>query len=134
MLTPWRRLYLSTTFSYQPSATVTAANGSTAIAPYRGDIYSVIANATFVFNEKTDVFANYFFSESDFGQNNFAGGLPVGLEYQQHSVQAGVTRRLSKNVSTKLLYSFNSYNDPSNGGAVNYNAHTVFAALTFKLP
>ena len=132
VLTPWRRLYLSGTFSYQPSASVTADNGIAAIAPYRGNIYSVMANATCVLSETTDVFANYFFSEADFAQNNFTGGLPVGLEYQQHSIQVGATRRFTKRLSTKLLYGFNSYHDPSNGGALNYNANTVMAALTYK--
>ncbi len=133
VLTPWRRLYLSGTFSYQPSTITTAANGAGGIVPYQGNTYSVIANATYIFNESTDLFANYSFSEADFAQNNFSGGLPVGLEYTQHSIQAGLTHRLTKNLSTKLLYGFNSYSEPSNGGALDYHSHTIFATLTFKM-
>ncbi len=47
------RLYLSTTFSYQRSSAVTASDNSPAIAPYRGDIYTVIANSVYNLNDKT---------------------------------------------------------------------------------
>ncbi len=134
VLTPWRRLYLSSTFSYQPSTSITADNGFAAIAPYHGHTYSLLADATYVLNEKTDLSANYSFSEADFGQNNFAATLPVGMEYQMHSIQVGLTRRISKNVSAKLLYAFNSYDEPSSGSALNYEAHTLFASFTVKLP
>ncbi len=62
ILTPWRRLFLSTTFSYQNASTVTAANGSPSVAPYEGDIYSVMASASYVLDQKTDLTASYSFS------------------------------------------------------------------------
>ncbi len=130
-LTPIARLFLSTTVSYQRSALVTAADGSPAVVPYRGDIYSVLADGTFVLNETTDLFAGYAFSESDYGQNNFIGGLPLGIQYQRHSVQAGLTHRFKKNISAKLQYRFDLYDEPSSGGANNYRAQSVFGVLTF---
>src|SRR6185503_3631728 len=49
--TPRRRLSLSTTFSYQPTKLNTASSGFTAVVPYRGDIYSVVANGTYVLSQ-----------------------------------------------------------------------------------
>ena len=133
-VTPWRRLYLSSTFSCEQSRTLTYANGSPSVVPYRGDTYSVVANATFVCDVKTDLFATYAFSRADYSQNNYADGLPVGIEYDQHSMLVGVKRRLNKNLSTRLQYGFYSYNEPSSGGLNNYTAHAIFGALNFKLP
>jgi hypothetical protein len=113
---------LATAFSYQPTTLTTASIGSPAVVPapvvpYRGDVYSVIANGTYILNQSTDVFAGYAFSKADYGQNNSAGGVPVGIQYQMHGVQAGIERRWGKNISTKLQYSFSYYGEPSSGRA-----------------
>jgi len=131
-LTPMPRLFLSTTLSYQTSATTTAADGSPTVAPYRGDIYSFCANGTYVLNQNTDLTAGYFFSEANYDQNNFAAGLPLGIQYQRHSVQVGLTRRFGKNTSAELQYRFDYYDEPGSGGANNYRAYSVFGALTFR--
>ena len=131
-LTPWRRLFLSTTFSYQNARTVTEAN-STAVAPYQGDIYSVMASGSFVLNQKTDLTASYSFAFADFAQNNFVGGLPLGIKYQQQAVQVGIKRRIGKGKTLSLQYSLFHYDEPSSGGFNNFNAHAIFATLSFPL-
>lgn len=133
-VTPFRRLYLDTTFSYQTSTTRTANNNVPSIVPYRGDVYSIFANATYVLSADMDVFAGYSFSTADYGQNNFADGLPVGIRYEQHGVQLGLMRRLGKNVTTQLLGAYYHYDEPSSGGANDYVAGSIFAAITFRLP
>src|SRR5690348_12557200 len=40
VLTPWRRLYLSSTLAYQHARTFTEANASPSVSPYAGNIYS----------------------------------------------------------------------------------------------
>lgn len=132
--TPYQRLYFSTTFSYQDSSTVTADNGVTAVVPYQGSTYTVLAHATYVLNKSTDLFMAGSYAYSDYAQNNFTGGLPLGLQYQQQMIQAGFTRRLTKNISTKLQYSFFHYNEPTSGGLNNYTANAIFGMLTFRLP
>src|SRR4030095_2543004 len=69
-LNPFRRLFLFTSFSYSDTRTTTADNGDPAIVPYEGQIYSVLANATYALSEKTDVIISYVFSDGDYGQNN----------------------------------------------------------------
>jgi len=131
-MTPCPRLFLSTTFSYQPSSTVTSDNGDPAVAAYRGQTYSVLANSTYVLNRTTDWFVSYSFSDADYGQNNFADGLPVGIEYEQNALQTGLARHFGKNITAQLKYGFYSYNEPTSGGANNYVAHSIFATLTYK--
>jgi hypothetical protein len=128
------RLFISGTFSYQRTSSTTADAGSPAIVPYRGDIYSAIASGTYVLSQTTDLFAAYAFSDADYGQNNYATGVPVGLEYQMHGLQVGLARRFGKNVSTKFQYRFATYDEPSSGSANNYRAHALFATLTLRFP
>jgi len=60
-----------------------------------------------------------------------AGGVPLGIDYHRHAVQIGARHRFGKNVSTRLQYRFEHYDEPTSGGAVNYEAHTVFATVSF---
>ncbi|MDB6110496.1 MAG: Planctomycete cytochrome [Pedosphaera sp.] len=134
-ITPYQRLYLATTFSYQDSTTITANNGSTAIVPYRGDVYSALVSGTYVLSQVSDLFLAYSFSYADFSQGNFgsatAGGLPVGIRYQPHGIQAGLTRRIGKNLITRLQYNYFYYDEPTSGTINNYTAHALFATLTY---
>lgn len=131
-LTPVPRLYLSTLFSWQLSSLNTASDGSPAVVPYKGDVYTVLADGTYVLNRTTDLFLGYYFSEANYAQNNFAGGLPLGIEYQQHSIQVALTHRFSDDVSMKLQYRFAYYDEPSDGGAANYRANSIFGTLTWR--
>ena len=133
-LTPWRRLFLSATFSYQNARTVTAANGSPSVAPYEGDIYSVMASGSYILNQKTDLTASYSFSTADFSQNNSAEGLPLGIKYQQHSVQVGIRRQIGKGKTLGLYSSFYQYSEPSSGGFNNFTAYAVFGMVSFQIP
>jgi hypothetical protein len=110
------------------------ANGSATVAPYKGDIYTVLADGTYVLSQNTDVFAGYYFSEANYAQGNYANGLPLGIEYRQNNVQVGLVRRLGKNASARLQYRFTSYSEPTSGGANNYHANSIFGSITFLLP
>jgi len=133
-LTPFQRLYLSTTFSYQDTRTVTAANDNPSILPYDGHIYSTLSSGTFAWTEKTDLRLAYSFSHADYGQNNFAFGLPLGMVYQRHWIQAAISRKLLKNISTSLQYGFFLYDEPSSGHFTDYTAHAVFATVSMNWP
>ena len=133
-LTPWQRLYLSTTFSYQQSRTLSAQNGSTAVSPFRGDIYSLLTSANYALNPKTDLRATYSFSAADYGQDNFDDGLPLGITYRQHSIRAGLTRRVNKRLTTTLQYGLYRYNEPGGGRFNNYTAHAIFGTISYAWP
>ncbi|HSY18332.1 MAG TPA: c-type cytochrome domain-containing protein [Candidatus Acidoferrales bacterium] len=127
--TPIARLFLSAMFSYTASSLTTVAADSPVVVPYHGDVYTGLADVTYVLSETTDLFAAYSISEAEYGQNNYASGQPLGIQYQQQSGSIGLTRRFSKHVSAKLQYRFALYNEPSSGGANNYQAHSIFGTL-----
>jgi mono/diheme cytochrome c family protein len=134
VLTPMRRLYWSTTLAYHDTSTVADDNGSAVVVPYRGHIYNVLSSATFALTERIDLHGTYTFSYADYGQDNFAAGLPLGLEFQRHGVEVGVTRRWLKSISTRLQYGFYKYDEPSSGGFTDYTAHAIFGTLTLRWP
>jgi len=131
-VTPFRRLYLSGTFTYSDSRTATAQNGDPSIVPYRGDVYSLAANASYMLNQDTDIRVTYAFSQANYGQNNFVDGLPLGLDYVRHGLMVGLTRRLSSRLTTNIRYGFYHYSEPNTGGVAAYNAQGVFASLMVK--
>jgi hypothetical protein len=133
-LTPWRKLFLSTTFAYQNARTVTTANDSPSVVPYAGNIYSVILSGNYALSDKTSLIAAYAFSHGDFSQENFAEGLPLGIDYRQDTLVAGLQRKLNRNCSLGFQYRYYRYDEPSSGGFSNFDAHAVFATLACRLP
>ncbi|MBU6398920.1 MAG: hypothetical protein KGS61_01250 [Verrucomicrobia bacterium] len=134
VLTPWRRVYLSSTFTYQPSRIRTADNSDPSMAPYRGDVYSVITSGNYALTTTTSLRAAYSFSHAGYGQGNTADGLPLGMVYDWQTVQAGAKRQFHKGVAIGLQYAFYRYAEASSGGLNNFTAHAVFAMFTKQLP
>jgi hypothetical protein len=130
VFTGLRNVYLSTSFTWQDIESSSFINGSAAVVPYSGDIYSVSATARYVLNPRTELFGTYAFSCADFSQANFAAGLPLGIEYTQHTAQVGISRRLRDQLRARLGYGVFLYDEPSSGGLNDYTAHMVFGALS----
>lgn len=133
-LTPWRRLHCFTTLSYQDTRTRAMHDRSDAVVPYRGDTWSLLCHGRYVLTETTDLTAGYSFSRADFRQENFASGLPVGIAYDLHGLQAGLVSRCARNATLKLQYGFYHYTEPSSGHVNDYEAHAILAAMTWRLP
>jgi mono/diheme cytochrome c family protein len=132
-LSPFSRWHFSGTFNYYDSRSTSADNGVDSVRPYRGDIYSVLASATYMLSTNTDLTASYTFSRANYAQNNFAAGLPLGIDYDWHVVQATIARRF-KRASLNLQYAFYQYEEPTSGGFNDYTAHAVFATLNLHWP
>src|SRR5262249_19632290 len=128
-LTPWRRLYLFNTFSYQDTRTVTADNGSLAIVPFDGHVYSVLTSVNYILNNSTDLNLAYDFSYANYSQDNEADGLPLGIDYRRHGVRAGVSRRFWKRFLGSVEYVWAYYNEPSSGHYNDFIPHGCFATL-----
>jgi hypothetical protein len=131
-LTPWRRLYLFASATYQDSSTTTEHNGVTAVAAFRGHVYSALATANYVLNNQTDLKLTYDFSSADYSQNNVADGLPLGIDYQRHGVRVGLGRQFWKRFRANLEYAWFYYDEPSSGGFNDYTAHGVFGTLAMR--
>ena len=134
VLTPWRRFFLSSTLAYQHARTVTAANASPSVSPYAGNIYSIICSGDYALNAKTDLIVAYSFSTADFAQKNLTAGLPLGIDYHQHTLQAGLKRQLGKGKTINVQYRYYRYDEPTSGTINNFEAHGVFATLNCRLP
>jgi hypothetical protein len=131
---PMSRLYLSGTFSYQPTVSTSAANSVPTIVPYRGDIYNVLASGVYSLGDKTSIFANFTFSEADYAQDNFTAEMPVGIEYQLKTIGIGIARRFGNNLIAKVQYGYDTYEEPSSGAANNFRAQSVFGTISWRLP
>ncbi|MEW6306366.1 MAG: c-type cytochrome domain-containing protein [Verrucomicrobiota bacterium] len=132
--TPWRRFYFNGTFMYQDQRSRSASNNDPAVAPYEGNIYTVVSGATCVLDNRTDIHVAYSFSRAEFGQFNGATGLPLGIDYDLHSVLAGFTRRIRETMKAGLQYGYYRYREPAAGGANDYTAHGVFATFSKTWP
>ena len=104
------------------------------MVPWRGGIVSAQGSATFAWTATTDLRLSHSYSRADYAQNNAAGGLPAGLDYDQHSLQAGLTTRLRRGAMVNLQYGFNRYTEPTGGNAYDYTAHSILGTLTLKWP
>ena len=133
-ITPWRRLRLNENFTYRHTRTTTAQNDIASVVPFQGDLYSVISGATYMLTPSTDLTANYTWSRADYGQDQFAGGLPLGLDYELHGLQTGVSWKFRKRFTTRVQYGFYQYDEKNSGGYNNYTAHAVFMTVNVKMP
>src|SRR5437870_571487 len=57
--TALRHLTLATAFNYSDSRITSAQNGATFVVPYRGDVYSVLASASYAVNDATTIHCSY---------------------------------------------------------------------------
>ena len=133
-LTPFRQFYFSGAFTYGRSRAVTADNNDPSVAPYRGNVYTVIATASYALNPKTALLATYNFSRADYGQNNSNNGVPLGIDFTRHQLLVGLTRRFNQRVSGSLRYGFSQYSEPGSGNANHFTAHGIFATLDYRWP
>ncbi len=134
VLMPNPRVYLVGSFSYQPSKTRSADSTMPASPPYRGDVYTAETSGTYVLSKTTDFTVGWTFSEADFGQNDGVATVPLGIVYQEHSINASLTRQFNQYLSGRLQYGYDYYREPSSGGATDFHAHSIFASLNLRLP
>jgi hypothetical protein len=132
-ITPFRQLYFSGAFTCSRSHLITANNGDPSVVPYSGNVYTVIAMASYALNSKTVLLATYNFSRADYGQNNTAG-VPLGIDFTRHQLLVSLTRQFNSRVSASLRYGFSQYSEPSSSNLNNFTAHGIFATLDYRWP
>jgi hypothetical protein len=125
---------LGGSFNYYDSRIHTAVEGLPAVAAYTGGTFLANGQATYAVNDRNDLRAGYTFAQSNFGQDNSADGLPLGLDYTYHAVTAGVVHKFKGNKSVALEYGFYRYQEPTSGGVNDYQAHTIFATFRMRWP
>lgn len=133
-LTPITRLNLTGTLTYSDSRTRSFANDDPSVVPYQGSVWMVTGGATYALNRTAHLGVSYSFSRADYGQNNGAAGVPLGLNYTRQSATIALTKRFTDRVSGSLRYAFYTYSEPTSGGLTDYTAQGIFATLTFRWP
>jgi hypothetical protein len=133
-LTPWRRLQLISTVGLTDTRTTTAIDDAHAVVPYEGTIYSVLSSATAILSERVDLQLNHLYSRADYSQTDTLVGLPLGISYRWHMVQAGLNRRFGTRFIATLRYGFHYYDEPTSGHRNDYTAHAILASLTVRMP
>ncbi|MBM3846380.1 MAG: hypothetical protein FJ405_08850 [Verrucomicrobia bacterium] len=131
-ITPWQRLHLNAGLTYRNTRTTTEANDMPSIAPFKGDLYSIISSITYVLTEKTDLVGSWTWSRADYGQVQ-PQGVPVGLDYDLHSIETGIRWKLRENLFARLQYGFYTYDERNTVGWNNYSAHTIFTTLNVRV-
>ena len=131
--TPLNWLCLQAGANYVISETKTPASDYTqAILNSQNNYWTVNFNAGFVLDDKTDLNVGYFYYRAADGQNAVVNGLPLGSDAEEHSINATLTRRLTKNLRLNLKYAFTHYEDFASAGNYNFNAHVIFSSLQYR--
>ena len=129
-LTPWEKLALSCNCSYYDTQTRTANNDDPAVTSYTGDVYAVNLGGTYRISGDTQLAAYYTYSRADYAHDNSASGLPLGIDYRMHGLQAALSTRITDNVHAQLQYRYHDYDEPSSKGVNDYTAHGIFLNCT----
>ena len=131
--TPLNWLSLQAGANYVISETRTPASDYTqAILNSQNNYWTVNFNAGLVLDDKTDLNLGYFYYRAADGQNAVVNGLPLGTDAEEHSANATLTRRLTKNLRLNLKYAFTHYEDYASEGSYNFNAHVIFTSLQYR--
>ena len=130
--TPISSIYLTGLFSYRDAKSESFDNDSASVIGYEGDVYSFIGTAGWAVGEKTDLTLEYLYSRADNSQDNSADGLPLGVDNKRHGLSLGCSRKINDQVQARFQYGFYKYDEESNGGVDDYEAHLLGAGLEFK--
>ncbi|HZM04107.1 MAG TPA: c-type cytochrome domain-containing protein [Candidatus Saccharimonadales bacterium] len=130
-LTPHRAFYFSGAFTYSDSKTTTFANSDPSVVPYKGAIYTLTTTAGCALSKTAELNAAYSFSTANYGENNAAAGVPLGLDYNRHNLTFGLSKKINPRLSATLRYIFSTYTEPNTGGFNNYTSQGVFATVAY---
>ena len=133
---PLSRLYLNGTFSYVTDITETPANESTLVlglAPVaNNDFWQASFGAGYLIDDKTDIDAEYTYSEADNYEGVNTASIPYGASYQEHRVIVTLTRRISENLRVLARYGYFTNDDQTYGGYDDYTAQLVWGSVQYR--
>lgn len=136
---PCARFYLQAVGSYVLNQTDTpasninlGANTSPTVVDFRNDYWTVTGATGYVFDEFTDLRADYTFYCANDHFKNSRVALPYGMGATEHTVTATASRQFTKQIRLTLQYRFFDYRDSTFGGHNNYVAHSLFSGLQYR--
>ncbi len=130
---PWSRLCLQAGFNYVLSETETPTSDYTqAVLNSQNNYWTVTFNSAVVLDDKTDLYLTYLYYQASDYNNNSADGLPLGAGAQEHTVTAGITRRINPHLRVNVKCAYSQYNDWASGGNNNTTAEMVYTSLQYR--
>ena len=130
---PWSRLCLQAGFNYVLSETKTPTSDYTqAVLNSQNNYWTVTFNSAVVLDDKTDLNLTYLYYQASDYNNNSADGLPLGAGAQEHTVTAGITRRINPHLRVNVKCAYSQYNDWASGGNNNTTAEMVYTSLQYR--
>lgn len=130
-LSPRDDLFFNILYQQTKAVTSTGASkksGDTLLPAYNAD-YDVLSLAgNYSLNDKTVLKGTYSFSKADNYDANVTI-IPLGLDNLLQNLSLSAERKLDKDATMNLGYTFSKYKEDSNGGFDNYEAHLISAGL-----
>lgn len=130
-LTPYDYLYFTLLYQKTKTATYTGArssSGATVLPTYNADndVLSLICN--YAPDDKTTLEGSYSMSKAS-NFNSDATFLPLGLDNLLQDLSLSLKHKLTNDKTLDLKYTFSQYDEDSNGGVDDYEAHIIYAGL-----
>lgn len=130
-LSPRDYLFFDLLYQRTKAATRTGArksSGTTFLPAYKADNDVVSFAGNYAPNNKMVLRAVYSMSKAD---NNDSAStiLPLGLDNLSQDISLAVERKINKDTSLDLGYTFARYDEDSNAGADDYDAHIISASF-----
>ncbi len=133
---PLARLYVNGTFSYVTDATETPANELTPVsglAPKaENDYWQATFGVGYIIDDRTDISAEYTYSEADNYEGLGDSSLPYGAGYREQLLAVTITRRINENLRVLARYGYFTSDDETYGGYHDYTAHLVWGAVQYR--
>lgn len=136
-LMPNDTLYLMFYYQYKEAATKTPANGTGGgplnVPAYNANVKALSVSCSYLPVKNITIRGSYTFYKND-NFNNFAGyvGLPFGLDNFSQDASIGIETKIYPDCSLEFKYDFAGYDETSNNGIDNYQAHLFYADLKMK--
>lgn len=126
-LTPRDDLFLNLLYQSTRAVTSTMASkssGDTLLPAYNADYDVLSLAANYSLDSKTVLRGDYSMAKADNYDSN-ATFLPLGLDNMLQNFSIGAERKLNNNATMDLRYAISKYQEDSNGGFDDYEAHIV---------
>jgi hypothetical protein len=129
--TPVGEMYMTGLFSYRDARTSAFDNSVASVVTYEDDGYTFLGTAGYAITRETDIRAEYTYTRSDNFEGNSAEGLPLGVDSQRHRLLMSLSHELRAGMEITLRYGYYKYDEDSNGGTDDYEAHLAGIGWAF---
>jgi hypothetical protein len=135
-LEPVRDLLVTGSFSRQTAATKTAANTATVaqVPTFNADVDTWLFSAGYVLIQNIVLTGSLQYSQAENFNDFTSTGLPLGADFRELNLEAGLRCSPLKFLSVEPKYAFYRYDPDSHAEAGEYTAHVIWLEFTVAWP